>query len=96
MQWHRLGGSNACILVDGIFCLGIATLCGGRLCRRICEVVMADFHTAPCESHEPLLLNPDERSIDQVDREYRFLNSSIYSRKIVSLEDDGVELITSR
>jgi len=57
--------------------------------------VMAAFHTAPCESHEPLLLNPDERSIDQVNKEYRFLNSSIGSRKIVSLEDDVVELITS-
>lgn len=90
-----LDGSNACILDDGSFCLGIATLCCGRLCRRSCEVVMAAFHTAPCESYEPLLMNPDERSIDQVNREYRFLNSSIDSRKIVSLEDDGVKLITS-
>ena len=57
--------------------------------------MMAAFHTAPCESYEPLLMNPDERSIDQVNREYRFLNSSIDSRKIVSLEDDGVKLITS-
>ena len=57
--------------------------------------MMAAFHTAPCESHEPLILNPDERSIDQFNREYRFLNSSIDSRKIVSLEDDGVTLIAS-
>ena len=96
IQWHRHGGSNTCILDDGMFCLGIATLCCGRLCQQICEVVMAAFHTAPCESHEPLLMNPDKRSIDQVNREYRFLNSSIYSRKIVSLEDDGVKLITSK
>ena len=58
--------------------------------------MMAAFHTAPCELYEPLLTNPDERSIDQVNREYRFLNSSIYSQKIVSLEDDSVKLITSR
>ena len=87
--------SNACILDDGIFCLDIATLCFGRLCRWICEVVMAAFHTAPCELYEPLVMNLDERSIDQVNRECRFLNSSMYSRKIVSLEDDGVTLITS-
>ena len=26
-------------------------------------VVMVTFHTASCESHEPLVMNPDERSI---------------------------------
>ena len=68
-------------------------LCAAAACAD--GVVMVAFHTAPCESYEPLLLNPDERLIEEKIGEYRLLNSSIDSRKIVSLEDDGVKLITS-
>ena len=37
-------------------------LCAAAAC--VDGVVMVAFPTAPCESHEPLLMNPDERSID--------------------------------
>ncbi len=46
---------------------------------------MVAFHTAPCESHEPLVINPDERSISCIsfhtflDMEKVTLNFSVRS-----------------
>jgi len=68
-------------------------LCAAAAC--VDGVVMVAFHTAPCESYEPLLLNPDEKSVEEKIGGYRLLNSSIDSQRIVSLADEGVKLITS-
>ena len=55
---------------------------------------MVAFHTAPCESREPLLMNPDERSISCIffhsypDMEKVTLNFSVRS---LIMKDERLE-----
>ena len=94
MQWHRLEWFNQTrvFLTTDTF-VPVSSLCAAAAC--VDGVVLIAFHMAPCKSHEPLLLNPDEKSVEEKIGGYRLLNSSIDSQRIVSLADEGVKLITS-
>ena len=66
LQWHRLEWFNQTrvFLTTDTF-VPVSLLCPAAAC--VDGVVLIAFHMAPCKSHEPLLLNPDETSIEYPD-----------------------------